>query len=238
MQFLKKFSKWVVSIGLVILVMLGGLTYYFRHVINFREKLSTSFHTKVHEDHIHLIDYTKVPSFYRKAVIATEDRSFSWNLGLDPIAILRSLVVDIRQNGYVQGGSTITQQLVDNTLIQHRKTLKYKMTQAFYAIGIYDTFNKEQTFDMYVNVIYFGNEAYGLYNAAKEYFGKEPSELNEGELTMLAGLPNAPSKYDPFKNMALARQRQSIVLENMVSAGFISKEKSTQIFDQPIRIRG
>jgi membrane peptidoglycan carboxypeptidase len=238
MKSLHKIIKWVVRVCLVIFVLLGGLTYYFRHTTNFQEKLSSSYHTKVLEDHIHPIDNTKIPSIYREAVIATEDRSFSWNLGLDPIAILRSLVVDIGQNGYIQGGSTITQQLVDSTLIRHGKSLKYKLAQAFYALGIYDTFSKEKTFDMYVNVIYFGHGAYGLYNAAKKYFGKKISELSEGELTMFAGLSNAPSMYDPFKNMALARQRQSIVLENMVSAGFISKEKSTRIFDQPIRLIG
>jgi penicillin-binding protein 1A len=91
---------------------------------------------------------------------------------------------------------------------------------------------------MYVNVIYFGHGAYGLYNAAKTYFGKDPTQLNAGELTLLAGLPNAPTIYDPFKNMSLARQRQSIVLENMVDDNFISKKDSTQIFDQPIQLKG
>jgi membrane peptidoglycan carboxypeptidase len=238
MNSIKKIIKWVVRICLVVLVLFGGLTYYFRHVVNIREKLNSSVHTKVLKYQIHTLGYSKIPIIYRDAVIATEDRSFSWNPGIDPIGIIRSLVVDIGQNGYVQGGSTITQQLVDNTLIHHGKSLHYKLQQAFYAFGIYQSFSKDETFDMYANVIYFGHGAYGLYNAAKTYFGKDPSQLNKGELTMLAGLPNAPSMYDPYKNMSLARQRQAIVLENMVSAGFISKEESTQIFEQPIQLKG
>lgn len=237
MKAFKKIVKWLFKVGLTVLVLFGGLTYHFRYVVNFRKKVSSNVEARVLEYQIHPLDFSKIPLIYREAVISTEDRSFSWNPGIDPVGILRSIIVDVGQAGYVEGGSTITQQLVDNTLFHREKSMRYKLTQAFYALGIYITFSKKETFDMYINVINFGHGAFGLYNASKTYFGKVPAQLNAGELTMLAGLPNAPRIYDPFKNMSLARQRQSIVLENMVEDHFISKQESAQIFDQPIRLK-
>jgi monofunctional glycosyltransferase len=238
MRAFKKTVKWFVNVSIAVWVLLGGFTYHFWYVMNFQKRLSSIVQAKVLEYQIHSLDFSKIPLIYREAVISTEDRSFSWNTGIDPVGILRSLVVDVRQAGYVEGGSTITQQLVDNTLLHREKSLRYKLTQAFYPLGIYVSFSKEQTFEMYTNVIYFGHGAFGLYNASKTYFGKDPSQLNAGELTMLAGLPNAPRIYDPFKNMSLARQRQSIVLKNMVEDHLISKQESTRIFDQPIGLKG
>ena len=89
---------------------------------------------------------------------------------------------------------------------------------------------------MYANVIYFGHGAYGLYNAAQTYFGRAPAQCNAGELAMLAGIPNAPSLYDPLRNMNLARQRQQVVIDNMVDAGKITNAQAQQIRTMPIRL--
>lgn len=152
---LRNVVKGFLKVGLLSLLVFLGLTYYFRHIDHFREKLLTRVQVKVRDRQIHPLTYSQIASIYREAVIATEDRRFNWDPGIDPVGILRSLVVDVSQDGYVQGGSTITQQLVDNTLVHREKSLRYKLTQAFYAIGIYDTFSKEQTFEMYANLIYF-----------------------------------------------------------------------------------
>lgn len=229
---------WTFVIGIIFIALVfAGVAYYFRHVAHFKATLKTNVaeRTKVHQ--VHYVSYSDIPSTYREAVIATEDRRFWSDPGIDPIGILRSLVVDVERDGYMEGGSTITQQLVDNTLLHRQKSLKYKLTQSIYAIGIYDTISKKQTFTMYANMIYFGQGAYGLYNASETYFGKPPQKLNAGELTMLAGVPNAPSVYDPLHHLSLARQRQKIVLENMVDDGLISKQGSTHIFNEPIRLR-
>jgi membrane peptidoglycan carboxypeptidase len=111
------------------------------------------------------------------------------------------------------------------------------LTESAYAIGVYDTMSKQETFAFYTNVIYFGHGAYGLYQAAETYFGKTPSALNAGELTMLAGLPNGPSVYDPYKNMALAIKRQHLVIQNMVNNGVISELQARQIISEPIVLR-
>ena len=138
----------------------------------------------------------------------------------------------------LQGGSTITQQLVHNTLLSNvPKSLTWKLRESIYAIGVYDTMSKQETLALYANVIYFGHGANGLYQAAETYFGKAPSELNAGELTMLAGLPNAPSVYDPYNHLTLARERQKLVVQNMVDNGVISESQAKQIISEPIILK-
>lgn len=234
---LRRLTRTVIRFVILLFLVFLGLSYYFRHITNFRATELASYHTVLSTHHIHPLSYGEVPDMYRNAVIATEDRRFWWDPGVDPVGIARSLWVDVQKDQYVEGGSTVTQQLVDNTLIPHGKSLLYKTRQVFYAFGVYDTFSKQDTFDMYANVIYFGNGAYGLYNASMTYFGRPPSLLNDGELTMLAGIPNAPADYNPEKNFSLARARQALVLQNMVDAGLISKARSSQIFQQPIHLK-
>jgi len=146
--------------------------------------------------------------------------------------------VDVGGGKTLQGGSTITQQLIHNTLLNNMsKSLTWKFLESLYAIGVYDTMSKQDTFAFYTNVIYFGHGANGLYQAAETYFGKAPSQLNAGELVMLAGLPNAPSDYDPYKNMTLALERQQLVVQNMVDNGVISESLAKQIISEPIVLR-
>jgi monofunctional glycosyltransferase len=234
---LKQTVRFLVKLLILLAVIFGGLTVYFRHVSHIHSDLGTSIQEKVTSLHIHPLTYAQIPLLYRQAVIATEDRRFAYDPGIDPIGIVRSVVVDVGKDGYLQGGSTITQQLVDNTLLSHGNSISYKLSQAFYAIGLYDVFHKDDIFQMYANVIYFGHGAYGLYNAAESYFGLPPSQLNGGELTLLAGLPNAPSVYDPFQNLSFARQRQAMVLENMVDSGVLSNTQRQNILRDPLRLK-
>jgi len=128
--------------------------------------------------------------------------------------------------------------LIHNTLLSNTsKSLTWKLRESAYAIGMYDTMSKQETFAFYTNVIYFGHGANGLYQATETYFGKTPSELNAGELTMLAGLPNGPSVYDPYKSRTLAINRQHVVIQNMVDNGVISESQAKQITNEPIVLR-
>ncbi|MCL6632822.1 MAG: transglycosylase domain-containing protein [Alicyclobacillus herbarius] len=222
----------------VLLVAIYGVLYvYFTRVRHIDREVEAAVANRILAYHVHPLNYEQIPSFFREAIISTEDRRFWWDPGIDPVGILRSLYVDIEADGYVEGGSTITQQLVDNTLLSKRKSIVRKLRQAVYAIGIYDTMSKRQTLTDYVNVIYFGHGAYGLYNAAETYFGLPPAALNEGELSLLAGLPNGPSLYDPLVSLKLARSRQWVVLENMVDAGRLSKAEAEAIYHQPLRLK-
>lgn len=105
------------------------------------------------------------------------------------------------------------------------------------AIGLNDTMSKQEIFANYANDINFGNNAYGLYTASQKYFGKSPSKLNDGELTMLAGIPNAPNDYNPLHSFILAKERQKIVVDNMVDAGYINQTEADTILKQPIRLK-
>lgn len=234
---MKKILKFILSIAVIIALIFLALNFYFKHIYKMDTKVQDSFQARIKKYHITPINYSQIPDFYRKAVVSTEDRRFSWDPGIDPIGIIRSIKYDVQKDGYIEGGSTITQQLVDNTLIQHGQSITYKLTQVIYAIGIYDTVSKKNTFDIYANVIYFGHGAYGLYNAAETYFGRSPNKLNSGELALLAGLPNAPSAYDPFQHMKLARERQKTVILNMIDNNTITKNDATKILKEPLRLK-
>lgn len=225
----------------VFIILLGGLFLYglklfVTHVDPMKPRLEAQVQTVETDHHVHPLTYNALPKTYVQAVISTEDRRFWWDPGIDPIGIIRSIEVDVSQQQFAQGGSTITQQLVDNTFLKRNKSLAYKFNQTLYAIGIYDTVPKKKVLEMYANIIYFGNGAYGLYNASEMYFKKPPSALNEGELTLLAGLPNSPSNYDPFYHLAAAKERQATVVQNMVDTGVISKQKAEAILKEPLRL--
>lgn len=236
-HWLRRLLQSVLVFIVVIMVGFVALDYYFVHDSQIRIRVVTAFQSRVEKNHIHVLTYNQIPSIFREAMIATEDRRFAWDPGVDPVGILRSLIVDVEKDGYVEGGSTITQQLVDNTILNQQKTLTRKIKQAFYAIGLYDTMSKSEVFQLYSNVIYFGHGAYGLYNAAETYFGEPPKLLNSGELTMLAGLPNSPHSFDPYRSMTLARARQKIVLDNMVDAGVFNQTQAASVWKQPIQLK-
>ena len=237
-RFIKGLCKVLFFIFIVLCICWFGLKYYFTHVNLISDQVRNDVITLVQTHHSQLLTYNDIPETYRNAIIATEDRSFFTNKGIDFRGTLRAIYVDVGGGKTLQGGSTITQQLIHNTLLNNMsKSLTWKFLESLYAIGVYDTMSKQDTFAFYTNVIYFGHGANGLYQAAETYFGKAPSQLNAGELVMLAGLPNAPSDYDPYKNMTLALERQQLVVQNMVDNGVISESLAKQIISEPIVLR-
>ena len=193
-RLIKGLCKFLLLILVVLCINWFGLKYYFNHINIINTRVSDEVYTQVQAHHTQFLEYNDISEIYRNAVISTEDRSFNTNIGVDFSGILRAIVVDIRGEQPLQGTSTITQQLIDNTLLRNMsKSLSWKLLEGIYAIGVYDTMSKQETFALYTNVIYFGHGAYGLRQAAEIYFGKSPSELSNGEMTLLAGLPNAPS---------------------------------------------
>ena len=238
-RFIKGMFKFMIFVFVFLCISWFGLKYYFSHVNIIANQVRSDVLTKVQARHSKLLTYNDIPIMYRNAVISTEDRSFFTNKGIDIKGTMRAVSVDVGSSGQsLQGGSTITQQLIHNTLLSNTsKSLMWKLRESAYAIGMYDTMSKQETFAFYSNVIYFGHGANGLYQAAETYFGKTPSELNAGELTMLAGLPNSPSVYDPYKSRTLAIKRQHVVIQNMVDNGVISKSQAKQITNESIVLR-
>ena len=168
--------------------------------------------------------YSELPQFYIDAMISVEDHRFEKHCGIDLIAIGRAALTDIKERSFVQGGSTITQQLAKNMLFTQEKKMERKVAEVFAALELESGYTKEEIFELYVNTSYFGNGYYGVGEAAVGYFGKLPSELSEYECVMLAGIPNAPSVYSPDGENELAVQRTEIVLDSMVRNKIITWE--------------
>lgn len=179
--------------------------------------------------------YTKIsniPDIYKDAVIAVEDHRFYNHKGIDIIAIGRALLNDIRARELVEGGSTITQQLAKNMYFTQDKTLTRKIAEVFMAKKIESNYNKEEILELYVNYIYYGSGYYDIKSASLGYFDKEPQDLTEGESIMLAGIPNAPSVYNPKVSPRLARERQKQVIDKMIKYGKLSEGKADEILSE------
>jgi penicillin-binding protein 1A len=157
-----------------------------------------------------------------KATVAIEDRRYWQHGGVDPVGIFRALVADVRAGKVVQGGSTITQELVRNLYLSRERTLKRKLTEACLAIKLANHWSKQRILTAYMNQVYYGNHAYGVEAAAETYFSKSAQHLNLEQSALLAGLPQAPSVYDPFHRPADALHRRNEVLIAMLNTGTIT----------------
>ncbi len=180
-------------------------------------------------------NYTKLDDIsetYKNAVVAVEDHRFYIHKGIDIIGIGRAIVRNISQKELVEGGSTIAQQLAKNTYFPKNKKMDRKVAEIFMACKYEKELDKSMILELYANTSYFGNGYYDIGSASKGYFDKNPSELNDYEATMLAGVPNAPSVYAPTVNFELASQRQEQVLDKMVKYNYISNSKRDEIISQ------
>jgi penicillin-binding protein 1A len=175
-----------------------------------------------------------MPRLLPKAFIAAEDARFYDHAGVDSISILRALINNIRAGGRSQGGSTITQQVARSLLLSREKTYIRKIKEAILAYRIDQVLNKEQILHIYLNQIYLGEKSYGVEAAAQTYFGKSVQQLSLAETAILAGLPQAPSRYSPFKHYNQAKKRQGYVLNRMAAEGFISTSAAQKAFTEPL----
>lgn len=175
----------------------------------------------------------ELPPHVVYAVLATEDRRFYQHLGVDPIGIMRAFAVNILHGSYVQGGSTITQQLAKNLFLSRDRKLKRKIQEAMLALWLERKLTKDEILSAYLNRVYMGSGAYGIDAAAKVYFNKSAKELTLREAATLAGLLKAPSRYSPSANPDLAAQRTTVVLKAMVDAGFIDEKEIDGINSMP-----
>lgn len=180
------------------------------------------------------VDVSTLPPHVIDAFLATEDRTFFHHVGINPLAIARALIVNVRQGEVAQGGSTITQQLVKNLLLTPEQTYRRKVEEMLLALRIEGQYTKKEILELYLNAVYFGNNAYGLEAAARRYFGKPPQALTVGESAMLAGLLKAPSRFSPARDQKTARGRASVVLHLMADAGFITRAEADRIIAQGI----
>lgn len=181
------------------------------------------------------IPLAEIPDNMVHAVLATEDRRFFEHLGVDVQGIFRAFIENMRANEVVQGGSSITQQLAKNLFLTPDRTIKRKLKEAFLALWIEVRLTKKEILKLYLDRVYLGGGTYGVEAAAQYYFGKSIREVNLAEAAMLAGLFKAPSKYAPHINLQSARNRASIVLDRMVSSGYISEGEAFAARRDPAR---
>jgi penicillin-binding protein 1A len=177
----------------------------------------------------------EVPDALKNAIISAEDERFYEHAGIDYIGVLRAAYMNLISGGRRQGASTITMQVARNFFLSSEKTLTRKLYEALLAFKIEHSLSKEQILELYVNQIYLGQRAYGFGAASQIYFGKSLDKLTLAETAMLAGLPKAPSLYNPIANPQRAKQRQHYVLRRMAELGHITAAQYEEATQAPVR---
>lgn len=171
-----------------------------------------------------------------RCFLAAEDHSFYEHEGIDLAGILRAAVKNIKAGSIVQGGSTITQQVIKALLLTPERSYERKLKEAILAYRLEKNLDKDEILTIYLNEIYLGHGAYGVEAAARIYFGKHVDQLSLAEASLLAGLPKAPSLYDPYKNIELAQSRQKYVLDRLLDLEWIGPEEYREALDEDITL--
>ncbi|MBI1301472.1 MAG: PBP1A family penicillin-binding protein [Alphaproteobacteria bacterium] len=169
----------------------------------------------------------ELPKYLVHAILAIEDRRFYQHPGIDIIGISRAMAMNVIKGGFVQGGSTITQQLAKNLFLSNHRVLERKIKEALLAIWLERELSKDDILSAYINRVYLGSGTYGFEAASQLYFGKSAKDVNLREASILAGLLKAPSRYSPHNNLDLAKERGDVVLQAMQDAGYITKADMT-----------
>lgn len=182
------------------------------------------------------VELSEVPETLQKAFIATEDKNFYRHHGYDLFGIIRSSIQNVIAMHTVQGASTITQQLARILFLSNERTFIRKIKELEVATRIEKTISKDKILEMYLNNVYLGAGAYGVAGASKIYFNKKLDKLSLPELALLAGLPQAPSVYNPYNNIELAKKRRNQVLKRMLTMHYISKEEYEKAIEAPIKL--
>lgn len=181
------------------------------------------------------IEFEEIPESFKAAIIAVEDKNFYNHHGIDFTGILRALFLNLKAGKITAGGSTITQQTAKTLYLSNERTISRKIKELFYALELERRYSKDEILTRYCNSIYFGHGAYGLEVAARTFFNKNARDLSVEESALLAGLPNAPSLYDPYVNPQAAKQRQRVVLQRMWEEGYITEAELEDIADRELQ---
>jgi penicillin-binding protein 2D len=182
------------------------------------------------------VPISRIPVFLQNALVAIEDARFYEHKGIDIRGIARALVKDVVKGKMAEGGSTITQQLIKNKFFSGEKTLQRKVKESLLAIEYERKYTKKQILEMYFNEVYFGNGAWGITQASRLYFDKNPEELTENECALLAGVPKAPNRYNPLGEPVKIRDRRNLVLQRMAELRMISSRQAQTMMTRRISV--
>ncbi|VWB81411.1 penicillin-binding protein 1A [Burkholderia lata] len=241
----------------VALVVAGGLVLGYALVVawpnmpsldaltDYRPKVPLRIYTSDHvligefgEERRDVVHFKDVPDSLKKAILAIEDARFYDHGGVDLTGIVRAGIVALTNGHASQGASTITMQVARNFFLSSEKTYTRKIYEMLLAYRIERALTKDQILEVYMNQIYLGQRAYGFASAARVYFGKDLKDITLAEAAMLAGLPKAPSAYNPVVNPKRAKVRQEYILQRMLELNFISREQYDEAVAQPLVVKG
>ncbi len=205
-------------IVLVVAALLGGCLAWGWATTPSVDNLSALVHAQAQAHQAPYTPLARVSPLIQKALIVTEDESFYSNIGIDPVGLLRSAWDDLRAGQLVEGGSTITEQLAKVAYLNSNDhSLGLKLQDMALALKIEARYSKAQILEFYLNLVYFGQYAYGIGAATSRYFGLTPAQVDLAQAALLAGLIQAPSQYNPFCHPAAARSRQQQVLDRLLA---------------------
>ncbi len=201
------------------------------YIYDIKGKLLDSLHGEANRE---VVQLDEISPELKRAVLAIEDSHFYMHDGINPNSVGRALLVNWRSGAVVEGGSTITMQLVKNLFLSRDRTLSRKLAEAVLAIRVEQIFSKDQILEMYLNNIYWGHNSYGAETAAQSYFNKSAADLTLPEAAMMAGLIQAPEDYSPFINYEETKRRQTLVLGRMQQLGWITAEEEAEARKAPL----
>ncbi|MEG4272307.1 MULTISPECIES: penicillin-binding protein 1A [unclassified Microcoleus] len=203
------------------------------HIYDINGKPLASIHDEANRD---VVPLDQISPNLKRAVLAIEDSNFFTHKGINPGGIARALMVNLEKGRTVEGGSTMTMQLVKNLFLSPQSKLSRKVAEAVMSIRLEQILNKDQILQLYLNQIYLGHNLYGVETASRSYFNKSASNLTLSEAAMLAGLISAPEEYSPFVNYKLAKERQALVLDRMKDLKWITPAQETAARQEKIKL--
>ena len=203
-------------------------------LFTFKEKVETALNHRIKKEH--WVNGDVIPEYTKNALVAIEDKRYYNHGAIDVLGVTRAFYVNSVAGETVEGGSTITQQLVKNLFLSSKRTMSRKAEEAILAVEMEHYYSKDEILTMYLNTVYYGHNYYGIKEAAEGYFGTSPSRLTLGQCAMLAALPNAPTYLDPYENYKGAKARQKLVLAQMVDQGMISQAEADYAYKQELGI--
>jgi len=186
------------------------------------------------------VPYESIPKVVINSFLSAEDKNFFSHPGVDAKGIMRAIIKNISNvisSERLEGASTITQQVAKNFLLTNEVSINRKIKEAILAFRIERALTKERILELYLNQIYLGEGTYGIASASLEYFDKPINKLNYAEASLLAALPKAPSKYNPYKNIDLAKYRRNLVIKNLLDNSYIDKKKYNELLNSPINLK-
>ena len=203
------------------------------YIYDINGTLLSSLHDEANRE---VVDLDEISPELKRAVLAIEDSYFYSHQGINPTSVGRAFLANFQAGSTVEGGSTVTMQLVKNLFLTPERSVSRKVAEAVLSLRLEQIFEKDQILEMYLNQVYWGHNTYGVETAAQSYFNKSAADLTLAEAAMMAGLIQAPEGYSPFVNYPLAKQRQATVLGRMRQLGWITEEEEAAAKAQPLLV--